>query len=53
MSAIFSIASHSMLQYPPDVVMQEQTGCAHFWALIGVISILLAKNQDLQIKREY
>jgi hypothetical protein len=30
MSGIFSIASHSTLQYLPDVTMHEQTGCAHF-----------------------
>jgi hypothetical protein len=51
MSGIFSIASHSMLQYPPDVVMQEQIGCAHFSALLGVMSILLAANQPIQESR--
>jgi hypothetical protein len=30
MSGVFSIASHSTLQYFPEVVMHEQTGCAHF-----------------------
>jgi hypothetical protein len=30
MSGVFSMASHWVLQYLPDVVMQEQTGCAHF-----------------------
>jgi hypothetical protein len=30
MSGVFSMASHSTLQYLPDVVVQEQTGCAHF-----------------------
>ena len=30
MSGVFSIASHWVLQYLPDVVMQEQIGCAHF-----------------------
>ena len=30
MSGVFSIASHSTLQYFPDVTVQEQTGCAHF-----------------------
>jgi hypothetical protein len=30
MSGVFAIASHSVLQYFPDVTVQEQTGCAHF-----------------------
>ena len=30
MSLVFSIASHSALQYLPFVTVQEQTGCAHF-----------------------
>jgi hypothetical protein len=29
MSGVFSMASHWALQYLPEVVMQEQTGCAH------------------------
>jgi hypothetical protein len=28
-----------MLQYLPEVIMQEQTGCAHFWAVEVVIRI--------------
>jgi hypothetical protein len=32
MSGVFSMASHWALQYLPDVVTQEQTGCAHFSA---------------------
>jgi hypothetical protein len=32
MSGVFSIASHWVLQYLPDVVIHEQTGCAHFLA---------------------
>ena len=32
MSGVFSIASHWVLQYLPDVVVQEQIGCAHFSA---------------------
>jgi hypothetical protein len=39
MSGVFSIASHCVLQYLPEVVMQEQTGCAHFLAVSLVISI--------------
>ena len=30
MSGVFSIASHSVLQYFPEVALQEQTGWAHF-----------------------
>lgn len=29
MSGVFSAASHCVLQYLPDVVAHEQTGCAH------------------------
>ena len=32
MSGVFSIASHWVLQYLPDVGTHEQTGCAHFSA---------------------
>jgi hypothetical protein len=42
MSGVFSIASHWALQYLPDVVRHEQTGCAHFTVFSGVISFLLA-----------
>jgi hypothetical protein len=28
-SGVFSIAAHSALQYLPDVITHEQTGCAH------------------------
>jgi hypothetical protein len=37
MSGVFSMASHSVLQYLPDVTRQEQMGCAHFSAFSGVI----------------
>ena len=30
MSGIFSMASHWALQYLPDEITHEQTGCAHF-----------------------
>jgi hypothetical protein len=30
MSGVFSMASHCVLQYLPEVVMQEHTGWAHF-----------------------
>jgi hypothetical protein len=39
MSGVFSMAAHSVLQYLPDVVRQEQTGWAHFSALLIVIVI--------------
>jgi len=38
MSGIFSIASHSTLQYLPELAGHEQTGCAHF----GTIAALIA-----------
>ena len=37
MSGVFSIASHWVLQYLPDVVTHEQTGCAHFSAFAFAI----------------
>jgi hypothetical protein len=39
-SGVFSIAAHSALQYLPDVITQEQTGCAHLWPFSSVISYL-------------
>jgi hypothetical protein len=38
------MVSHAMQQYLPEVVIQEQIGCAHFWALWVAISILLVEN---------
>jgi hypothetical protein len=37
-SGVFSIASHSALQYFPSVIWQLQTGCAHFLGDIALIS---------------
>jgi hypothetical protein len=37
MSGVFSMASHCVLQYLPEVVRQEQTGCAHFVAFSAAI----------------
>jgi hypothetical protein len=37
MSGVFSMASHCVLQYLPEVVTHEQTGCAHFTAFSGAI----------------
>jgi hypothetical protein len=37
MSGVFSIASHSVLQYFPDVTLQEQTGWAHFLLSSGAM----------------
>jgi len=50
MSGIFSMASHWVLQYLPEVVVQEQTGCAHFTAVLlfsvgDVIGFLLAGDR--------
>ena len=38
-SGVFSIASHWVLQYLPDVVLHEQTGCAHFSPFAVAISL--------------
>jgi hypothetical protein len=48
MSGVFSIASHSVLQYLPDLVRHEQTGWAHFSAFAEAISFLLSTNQERQ-----
>lgn len=37
MSGVFSMAAHSTLQYFPEVVRHEQTGCAHFSAFVVAI----------------
>ena len=50
MSGVFSIASHSVLQYLPDVVTHEQTGCAHFSAFAVAISFLLGWDQQRMIQ---
>jgi hypothetical protein len=50
MSGIFSIASHWALQYLPEVVMQEQTGCAHFLAVSFVILSLRGPASELGIQ---
>jgi hypothetical protein len=52
MSGVFSIASHSALQYLPDVVTQEQIGCAHFSAFSGAISFLPTSDQEIIIHVE-
>ena len=47
MSGIFSIASHWVLQYLPDVVTHEQTGCAHFSAFgLDIFSLLNSDQQQ-------
>src|ERR1700722_14076672 len=51
MSGVFSIASHSMLQYLPDVAMHEQTGCAHFWEFAVDISASWPRIQAGDPKR--
>src|SRR5580704_8624118 len=50
MSGVFSMASHWALQYLPDVVMHEQTGCAHFSAFAVAISFLLALDPKQRIQ---
>ena len=41
-SGVFSMASHWVLQYFPEVVRHEQTGCAHFSAFAIDIVFLLS-----------
>jgi hypothetical protein len=50
MSGVFSIASHSVLQYLPDVVKQAQTGWAHFSAFAEAISFLPSSDQEWTIQ---
>jgi hypothetical protein len=50
MSGIFSIASHWVLQYLPDVVTHEQTGCAHFSDFAVANSSLLGSDQKQVIQ---
>jgi hypothetical protein len=45
MSGVFSIASQTVLQYFPDVTVQEQIGCAHFVAFVLSISFLLRRER--------
>jgi hypothetical protein len=45
MSGVFSMAAHSALQYLPDVITHEQTGCAHLWPFSVAISFLLDSDQ--------
>jgi len=45
MFGFFAITSHCKLQYLPEVVRQEQTGCQHFSAFMFVISFLLESAQ--------
>jgi len=52
-SGVFSMAAHSVLQYLPVVAMHEQTGCAHFSVLIGVISFLLVLDQHRVILKAF
>ena len=45
MSGVFSIASHSVLQYFPEVTLQEQTGWAHFLLSSDAMWSLLLLHQ--------
>jgi hypothetical protein len=49
-SGVFSVASHSALQYLPDVVTHEQSGCEHFTAFSEPISFLPTSDQDRMIQ---
>jgi hypothetical protein len=47
MSGVFSIASHSVLQYFPEVTLQEQTGWAHFLLSSDAMWSLLLLHQTV------
>jgi hypothetical protein len=53
MSGIFSMASHWALQYLPDVVTHEQTGCAHFSAFGLDIFFPLTPDQQQVIQEPH
>jgi hypothetical protein len=50
MSGVFSMASHWALQYLPDVVTHEQTGCEHFSVFAESICFLLVLDQERMIQ---
>jgi len=50
MSGVFSMASHWVLQYLPEEVMHEQTGCAHFLTVSLLISFLLVSDHERLIQ---
>lgn len=50
MSGVFSVVSHSTLQYFPDVVRHEQTGWAHFSAFVAVIFPLKKSHHQRMIR---
>jgi hypothetical protein len=49
------MASHSMLQYLPEVALHEHIGCAHFSDSLGVIrsSYLIRRVQVTQKHKRY
>jgi hypothetical protein len=51
-SGVFAVASHSVLQYLPDVVTHEQTGCAHFSVFVGAISFLPTFDQEWKMQTQ-
>jgi hypothetical protein len=46
MSGVFSIASHCVLQYFPEVTVQEQTGCAHFLPAVSAMLISFSSSRS-------
>ena len=49
-SGVFSVASHSALQYLPDVVTHEQSGCAHFSAFSEATFFPSTSDQERMIQ---
>jgi hypothetical protein len=50
-SGVFSMAAHCVLQYLPLVVVQEQTGCAHFWPF--AVSICFSPKFEAAVSKFY
>lgn len=48
-SGVFSIASHSTLQYFPAVTVQEQTGCAYFLLSLAAIAVSAFMNNSTAV----
>jgi hypothetical protein len=44
MSGVFCMVSQTALQYLPEVIVHEHTGCAHFADLAFSIVLLLWRN---------
>jgi hypothetical protein len=50
MSGVFSIASHCVLQYFPEVTLQEQMGCAHFFPSFAMLLLFSSSLCDWSLE---